>query len=698
MYTVRKLAAILFADIVGYTSLMQHDEQTASTLLRHFQKQLEEKVKAHHGRIVNFYGDGALCTFPIPIDAVRCAMALQTTFSDPPKTPVRIGIHSGTVTLEGEKIFGDSVNLASRIESLGMTGAILISKKVRDEVKNNPDLKLQSLGSFEFKNVNEPMEVFALANEGFAIPTRKKMQGKLSTPYSLSKSQIWIPFSIALLVVPLIYFFVKFSKVDSEVEKEDTAQPLTRAIISKNSIAVLPFLNMNKEPDSDYFSDGIMEDILTNLAKIPELKVISRTSAMRYKGSQKSVPEIAAELGVRYILEGSVRKYDDNIRITAQLIKAGEDIHLWAENYDRTMENVFSIQSEVSKSIADQLKITISPEVETLLNAIPTDNMQAYDLYIRGRQILQNRTYEDIKKSIQLFEKAIELDPKFAHAIAELGNCYHLYYHYGYEDQNSSAKKANELSRKALSIDQNIARAHNLLGVSPIEVGRDSFIFKTLAAFKKGLQANPNDIQLLHHTAFLFIPMQRFQEATTFAKKALELDPYSPIAHANFLRVLIYTRQFEPARKHLQEALELFPNSFLIKKRQQELLYFQGKCRQLKEQLDEWNTGEDEASSIVFYSKKGLCYCYAAEQNRDKTEEFNCEDEWIEVLLTKNKDEAFRIIQENRFTMAWILGSDYRFNFLKSDPRYEAMMQAYGFRDVSNQQVEELLALIKYQS
>lgn len=183
----RKLAAILFADIVGYTGLMQRDEHHASALLRHFQQQLEEKVAAHNGRIVNFYGDGCLCTFQIPLDAVRCGMALQQTFTGDLKLPVRIGVHSGTVTMEGDKIFGDSVNITSRIESMGVPGAILLSKKVRDEVKNNPDLRMQSLGLFEFKNVEEPVEVFALANEGFIVPKKHAQHSRLKTNASKNK-------------------------------------------------------------------------------------------------------------------------------------------------------------------------------------------------------------------------------------------------------------------------------------------------------------------------------------------------------------------------------------------------------------------------------------------------------------------------------------------------------------------------------
>ena len=235
----RKLAAILFADIQGYTALMQKDEQNASILLRHFQQQLEEKVTAHKGQIVNFYGDGALCTFQIPIDAVRCGMALQTAFRNKPTVPVRIGIHSGTVTLEGDKIFGNSVNITARIESMGVAGGILLSKKVRDEVKNNPDLRMQSLGSFEFKNVEEPMEVFALANDGLVIPKRSEMKGKIKT----TKKNKWLIPSIigALLLLVIGYwnFFSSKSMALSEPDLLTANTPLPPNVLNER-VAIIP--------------------------------------------------------------------------------------------------------------------------------------------------------------------------------------------------------------------------------------------------------------------------------------------------------------------------------------------------------------------------------------------------------------------------------------------------------------------------
>ena len=244
MKTQRQLAAILFADIAGYTSLMQKDETNAAVLLRRFQHEIEKSVATNGGRVVNFYGDGVLCIFSNTLEAMRCAMVLQSNFQLEPKVPVRIGIHSGSIVFEKENVYGNSVNLTSRIESMGVPGAVLFSKKVRDDLKNQPELTMSSLGSFEFKNVDEPIELFALSNSGFIVPEREEMQGKFKEN-SLNKS-----------------------------------------------IAVLPFSNMSGNPDEEYFSDGITEEIIHALAQIKELKVSGRTSAFSFKGKDIDLREV----------------------------------------------------------------------------------------------------------------------------------------------------------------------------------------------------------------------------------------------------------------------------------------------------------------------------------------------------------------------------------------------------------------------
>ncbi len=259
----RKLAAILFADIAGYTALMQKDETLASTLLKRFQNELTEKVSNHNGSIVNFYGDGALCTFQNPLEAMRCAIAAQSSFQAEPKVPVRIGIHSGTVVFEGDKVYGDSINLASRIESMGIPGAILVSKKVRDELKNQPDLLMPSLGKFEFKNVDEPMEVFALANEGFAVPKASEMRGKLKGTSATSSTFFRWATVLAIAAITALGLWHVLNKKSNIISGPSDI----------NSIAIFPF-DVKGGSEIQYLGVGIVDLLSTKLDGIPEVNPI----------------------------------------------------------------------------------------------------------------------------------------------------------------------------------------------------------------------------------------------------------------------------------------------------------------------------------------------------------------------------------------------------------------------------------------
>ncbi|MBT8220050.1 MAG: adenylate/guanylate cyclase domain-containing protein, partial [Bacteroidia bacterium] len=306
----RKLAAILFADVVGYTKLMQKDESAASVWLRRFQDDLNESIPSYNGTIINFYGDGALCTFENPLEAIRCAIALQSGFQDDPTVPVRIGIHSGTVVTEGDKVYGDSVNIASRIESMGIPGAILVSKKVRDELKNQPDLLMPSLGSFEFKNVEEPMEVFALANEGFAVPKRDEIRGKVTKKIK-PKNKILLPLlaAIVILIGGGYYFLGKNG---------------TSATTVIDTIAIFPFDIKSGNPEIQYLSNGMVDLISTKLGGVPNLTPIDPNRIFnQLSKSEEEVPvletatEISSALGAAEFILGSIIEINDAFQISA---------------------------------------------------------------------------------------------------------------------------------------------------------------------------------------------------------------------------------------------------------------------------------------------------------------------------------------------------------------------------------------------
>ena len=306
---MRQLAAIMFSDMSGYTALMQQNEQLAKDKRRRLKEVLETSVSVYNGKILQYYGDGALSIFNSAIDGVNCAVEIQQTLQQEPKVDLRIGIHTGDISIEDETIYGDGVNLASRIESLAVPGSIFISEKVFDEIRNQENLTAREMGYFELKNVIKPVRIFAIDNKGLVVPTRDALKGK-------------------------------------------TKQPANR-------LAVLPFVNMSADPENEYFSDGITEELLNAFTKVDGLQVTSRTSAFAFKGKNTDIREIGIQLNVDRILEGSVRKAGNRVRITAQLINAADGYHIWSENYDRNLTDIFEVQDEISSIIANKCFVRI---------------------------------------------------------------------------------------------------------------------------------------------------------------------------------------------------------------------------------------------------------------------------------------------------------------------------------------------------
>ncbi len=351
---MRQLAAIMFSDMYGFTALMQQNEQSAKRKQRWLKEVLEKCIPAYNGKILQYYGDGALSIFNSAIDGVKCAVEIQQTLQQEPKVELRIGIHTGDISIEDETIYGDGVNLASRIESLAVPGSIFISEKVFDEIKNQENLTAREMGYFEFKNVTHPLRIFAIDKNGLVVPARDALKGK-------------------------------------------TKQPVNR-------LAVLPFVNMSADPENEYFSDGITEELLNALTKVDDLQVISRTSAFAFKGKNSDIREIGLQLNVDRILEGSVRKVGNRVRITAQLVNAADGYHIWSENYDRNLTDIFEVQDEISSIIANKLRENLAPgEHREKLVKVPTQNLVAYTLFLKGLHFHNEITPKYTKKAIDMF-------------------------------------------------------------------------------------------------------------------------------------------------------------------------------------------------------------------------------------------------------------------------------------------------------
>lgn len=475
MENLRILAAIMFTDMVGYTKLMQEDESKARTIREKHKNILEEKILQHQGRLLQYYGDGSLSIFGSVIEAVLAAKNIQKELSKEPKIPIRVGIHLGDIVYEDDAIFGDGVNIASRIENLALGGSILISEKVYDELQNHPDINCEPLGSFKLKNVKKPVNIFALKDDFLVVPSENDLSNK---------------------------------KKSEEV-----------------SIAVLPFLNMSADQENEYFSDGITEEILNTLCKIDGLKVTSRTSSFAFKGLTLDVREIGHKLSVNHILEGSVRKAGNKVRITTQLIEIKTGFHTWSETFDRELKDIFEVQDEISKTIVDKLKDRFNLSKEEKLVKKRTDNTEAYNYYLKGVYLFNKMNPFDAKKAIECYEKAIELDEEYAQPYQGISWAYSFLGAVGYIKPKKAFPISREFATKALALDIDLSEAHLVIAINKM-----FFEWDWKGAEKEYLNAiklNPDLAETYEYFAYLLTALKRYDEALEKINIAHELNPLS---------------------------------------------------------------------------------------------------------------------------------------------------------------------------
>ncbi|HJS54864.1 MAG TPA: adenylate/guanylate cyclase domain-containing protein, partial [Chitinophagaceae bacterium] len=523
MSQTRQLAAILFTDIAGYTAMMQRDEETAVKMVKHHRAVLEKTVDEFEGNVIEFYGDGSLCIFTSITEAMHCALRIQQEMQAEPPVPLRIGLHIGEVIYEDGKIMGDGVNIASRIQSLGLAGSILFSKEIFDKIRNHPEFKTVYLGRFHLKNVADPMEVFALANEGITVPAGERIEGRVDDTVPKKSFKTHLKWALPLFAALILWAFFmpglfKKKNIFSGPEK---------------SIAVLPFNNISNDTLQQYFSDGITEDIITQLSKIADLKVISRTSVMQYKDNRKNIKEIAKELGVATILEGSVRKEGNKLRIIAQLIDAQTDKHLWSETYDRDASEVFAIQSEVAQNIANALNVKLTTEEGKRIIEKATDNVEAYELYLRAKRL-------PFSQRVDTLLEALQKDSAFSLAWAELASAYSKIPWRNQSEKPYYVRKSLDAALTAVAYGPERSVTHMMLGdVLKISTLSPALAIKEL---NRAIELNPNNAEAYVYKAFAQMEMANFAEAEKNLSKAKQLDPLSPIMHGGWLTYYRYSR------------------------------------------------------------------------------------------------------------------------------------------------------------
>jgi adenylate cyclase len=658
----RQLAAILFADIAGYTALMQQDEQKALELINRFKEVLEKITPEHRGKIVQYFGDGCLLAFDSSVNSVECAMALQKAFLDSPQIPVRIGLHLGDVVFKNENAFGDGVNIASRIESLSVPGAVLMSKSIRDQVKNKSEFQLSSLGFFDFKNVEESIEVFALTNDGLIVPQRKKMEGKLKKKNFLKRNVI-VGLSFILLFVAAFFIYKKIFL------KNDTAG-------TDKSIAVLPFVDMSAGKDQEYFSDGLSEELLNLLSKIPELKVIGRTSSFSFKGKNEDIRVIGEKLGVAHILEGSVQKNGNKIRVTAQLIRVVDGFHLWSEKYDRDLDSLFKLQDEIAGAVVKQLKLkllTVPP------SATSSTNIEVHNLILQGNYFFDKLDKENVAKAVDFYYKALAIDSMDARAWAELANAVSRQSWQNYIDQNIGYEKARHAALRAISLDNTHAAGYQELG--DIKVYHDFDWQGAEEAYQMAISLEPGNSEIINGLGSVQQPLGHWKEAEQLYRKSILLNPLKPIIHMNLGNVLTSAGRHEEAILSFKKILELDPQF-------QRAHLYQGRNYLLMGKPD-FALKEMQLENLEIFKTFGLALSYHALGRKKEADEMlkefseKYQNNWSYLLaelyaFRGEKDLAFTWLEtaynKKDSWLYWLKGDPLLKN-LEGDPRHIAFLK-----------------------
>ena len=541
----RQLAAIIFTDIVGYTAMMQKDETLAVNMMKHYISVIKKTVNEYDGKIVNDYGDGSLCVFPSCTDALKAAIEIQKDLQHEPVVPLRIGLHLGEIFFEDEKVMGDSINVASRIQSLGQANTILFSKEIFDKIKNQPGFNSVSVGIFEFKNVDEPMEVFALANEGLIVPKREEMSGKLKDlqKSSSTKRIALIGFAIVLLITGFFIF-------------KSLSAP--KGFKGEKSIAVLPFENTG-DTTGEYLSDGVPELIIGNLSKLASLeKVIAWFSAKRFKKTDRTLDQIATELHVAAILSGRIYKHQDKTRISVELIEARTNKHLWGGDFDYSEKDILSIQPTIAREIANALSATITPEEGKRISKNYTENVEAYKLYRKGRSFWDKRTKESYDSAEANYKRAIDLDPDYALAYVGIADCY------TYNQKGLSQVEAIPIVKdyvtKALQLDSNLAEAQTTQAF--IQSHFDYDLAGAKIKLQKIINENPNyPIAHLYYGNVLFYSGE-IEAGLAEARKILSLDPLSAAFNFVLGRNYYQARKYDSAIAQLQKNITVNPRFY----------------------------------------------------------------------------------------------------------------------------------------
>ena len=545
MTSTRQLAAIMFTDIVGYTALMGNDEQKAFELLKKNRALQKPIIEQYKGRWIKELGDGVMASFSTVSDAVNAAIKIQEACNAAKDFQLSIGIHQGEIIFENNDIYGDAVNIASRIQSLGVPGSVLFSKKITEEIKNKSEFQLTSLGSFEFKNVEEPIEVFALSNPGFVVPKPEDLRGKLRTlPKQKSKKGIFVASAIAVLILSMLLIFK-----NSIFQKKEVGEIL-------RSLAILPFENLQNDSALSFLADGIPENLINRFSNLDGVKVFARSATFGLKDSARSISNLHKLLNADVVLTGRLMKIADGYSLSCELIDASNQNLIWGNKYALATKDLSRIEDSIITALLNPLKIALvgnSNEIKQTKQVNP----EAYAEYLKGRYLSYGSTPEESEKALSHFREAIRIDPKYAAAYAAIANEKIIQGLFSTAPKIEIVNEARTSIEAAKALDPGLADIYTSEGA--IKFYYDWDWNGAINSFKKALELDPGNATIYIRYSTILADLGRHKEALPLADKAVELDPVSISSLHNLGWVNLLAGNYKKSSEAFGKALELHP-------------------------------------------------------------------------------------------------------------------------------------------
>jgi TolB-like protein/class 3 adenylate cyclase len=672
----RRVCAVLLADVSGFSAPMGENDERTAHAVHHLQAIAQGIVGAHSGRAEPVAGDALFATFDSVVAAVQAALALQRRIAEEPfegqVLQIRIGVHLGDVLLRDGRAFGDAINIAARLEALARPGTVCISDGVYRQVRNRFDEQFVDLGRQKLKNISDPVHAYLIVPNGAAQGQRIRRPA--------------MRWAFAAGALALVVGGGVFLRQHQQAATPGVPKAIGQAA-DRKSIAVLPFVNMSSDKENEYFSDGITEDLITALSKVSGLRVAARTSSFAFKGKNEPIEKIGARLHVGAVLEGSVAKAGNQVRITAQLINAADGYHLWSDSYDRELQDIFAIRSQVAQTVAKALQVTLAAGEQQRLDQKPTEDLEAYQLYLKGRHAVS--TFADWGTAMRYLQQAIARDPGYA--LAYLGLAYYYVLIVDYPMSGSEAlPRAREAAEKALQLDPSLAEAHVALGTVHWWYDRD--YAATRREFQTALTMQPELASAHQLNGWYLVGTGHIDEGLAESRRAVELDPLSTETNALLGMNLYLARRYDEAIRQLRTTISTDPDYWYAR-----LWLGRAYARtdRVSEAIAELRTAQQLEGSGSAEIESALGRAYADEGNPAEATKVlehlrqRMHDEFISAAFLANLriglgqvDEAFASLAQAETEHSYYVGFwkvDPDLDPIRADPRFTELLKKVGF-------------------